>query len=47
VLFICTFKHLYLGNHSEIDTCAYEFFFTMTYAITSQNSDLSFESPCR
>jgi len=36
-LFICTFKHLYLGNHSEIDIYSYEFFYSdLCYHVPTQ-----------
>ena len=38
---ICGFKQLYTGNHSEMNTCSYEIFFTMSDTITSQNIDIS------
>jgi hypothetical protein len=40
--FVRRFKQLYVGNHSEIDTCVYEnFFLTMPDTVTSHNTDLS------
>ena len=33
-------KQLYLGNHSETDTCSHDFFFlTMVGTVTSKNID--------
>ena len=40
------FKQLYLGEHSELDLCSYEFLLTMTVTITSQLLKLPTELPC-
>ena len=39
---ICRFRHLYLGNHSELDTNSLNVFLTMIDIITSQIIDLYF-----
>jgi len=39
--FVFRFKQLCFGNHSEEDTCQYEFFLIMIDTTTSQNIDLS------
>ena len=41
------FKQVSLGNHSELDTCLYEYaFLTKTDTTIYRNIDFSFESPC-
>jgi hypothetical protein len=47
MLCICRFKHLCIGNHSELDTCSFETFFSQ-WPILSQHKILTFpsESSC-
>jgi hypothetical protein len=43
--YVCRCKQLYLNTRSELDTCSYELFLTMTDTMTSQNIDFSLNHP--